>query len=116
MWDLLGLPEVQMASLKLMVDCSLIEICTDPHDAMVPECFGKFVGPQSHELITNIKKAKKPIEKYLELIKFFNTQDGDQEFCNMLSIMGGLGPQVSESTNPRIFHIQDSQQAYTSKA
>jgi WD40 repeat protein len=51
-WDLMGLPEVQLAQLKLIADSSLIEVCTDPHDAMVPENFGKLAGSQSHELVT----------------------------------------------------------------
>lgn len=48
----MGLPEVQLAQLKLIADSSLIEVCTDPHDSMVPENFGKLAGSQSHELIT----------------------------------------------------------------
>ena len=88
------------------MDSSLIEICTDPHDAMALESFGKFAGAQSRELVTQVKRAKKPIEKYLSILNFFNAQDGDQEFSYMLSLMSGLGPQSQNlGGTMRIFHI-----------
>ena len=90
----MDLPDIQLAQLKLMIDSSLIEICADPHDVMGAgtDSLGKIAGPESRELVTQVKRDKKPIEKYLHILQFFNAQDGDLEFTNMLGIMGGLGP------------------------
>jgi hypothetical protein len=38
-------------------------------------------------------KTKKRAERFCEILKFFQSQDGNLEFCNMISIMSGLGPQ-----------------------
>lgn len=47
------------------------------------------------------------VEKFQNLIKFFNQQDGDRELCEMLSIMAGKGPSSDEESRiqSRIFHI-----------
>lgn len=58
---------------------------------MIPSVRGKLCGEHSKALILNSKKSKR-VEKLSQLIKFFNQQDGDQEFCNMLSIIAGEGP------------------------
>jgi|LauGreDrversion4_2_1035121.scaffolds.fasta_scaffold40508_5 hypothetical protein len=88
-----------------MIDSSMIEICTNPHDEMSGgEILGKLAGQESHDLVTRVKKSKKPIERYLNIISFFNSQDGDLEFTNMLGLMNGMAPQTT-TTSTRVFYL-----------
>ena len=49
---------------------------------------------------------KRP-ERLCEVLRFFNSQEGDTEIENMVHIMGGMGgPKTSEGA---VFHIQDAQ-------
>ena len=77
--------------MKFIMDMGLLEITCDGHDSMVPDNKGKLSGESSKNLSQSIRKAKK-LERMVKIIRFFNQQDGDLEFCNMMSIMSGNGP------------------------
>jgi hypothetical protein len=51
----------------------------------------KMSGLASRSLLERIKKKGKRTEKLCEVVRFFGSQEGDQEFCNMLYIMSGWG-------------------------
>jgi hypothetical protein len=62
---------------------------------MDKETIAKMSGPASKSLLDRIKKKQdknKRTEKLCEIVRFFGSQEGDQEFCNMLYIMSGMGP------------------------
>jgi hypothetical protein len=47
----------------------------------------------------------------MKLFRFFNHQDGDLEFWNMVSIMTDQVP-LEEADNSRVLHIKDISPAY----
>ena len=60
---------------------------------MAKDTNAKMSGHASKSLIERVsKKNQKRTEKMCEIVQFFGSQEGDQEFCNMLYIMSGLGP------------------------
>lgn len=93
--------------MKLALDMGVLEVHADTNDIMVPKVRGKLAGFHSLDLAQQVKKMKK-VEKYQNLIRFFNQQDGDRELTEMLSIMAGQGPTSEGDSSTRVFHIQDS--------
>ena len=91
-WDLMGINDIFLSQMNFILDLGIVESCCDPHDLMVPTLNdGRLSGEMGKHLITQLKKVKRPAEKFIEIIKFFNQQDGDVELCNMINVMGDLG-------------------------
>jgi WD40 repeat protein len=102
-WDLLGLPDVQMSILSMLVG---EDILSDVQDLMKVSTKAKVSGDGSKSLTSRINTMKGRGEKFCEILRFFNRQDGDSEFENMVYIMAGMGPkQQQESSSSRVYHI-----------
>jgi hypothetical protein len=71
---------------------------------------GKLSGEYSKELQGQLNKLNKK-DKLMKLFRFFNHQDGDLEFWNMVSIMTDQVP-LEEADNSRVLHIKDISPAY----
>ena len=113
-WSMLGIPDVALAQIKFLLQADAADVLCNVHELMNNEIKAKVTGTVSSQVYEKNKKGS-ALSAAENTLRFFQGQDGQEEFWAMISILSGEGPREN-SDQLRVNHIQDVTFSYQSKA